>query len=174
MKALFNKFYWMLMGPVYNRLSRDISLRMQELVRAQVEFQEKWTTTISDELIAMAMKSGEPGNALERSKRTYSHYEMIDIAGRIEKSGDLVQLCEQLSIPLDELAAMYVKYGHVNRAGIAKIFELEQQVNDLARLAQPVFNAVEKNAGVLQKQPGHLSTGFAICDKNGEATVVRE
>jgi hypothetical protein len=158
MKALFNKIYWLIFGPIYNRLSRDVSLRVQELARVQVEFQERWAVTISDEIIALSMRAGEPGNALERSERSYSLYEVIDIAGRIQKSGDLVQLSEQLSIPLDELAALYMKYGHVNRAGIARIFELEQQVKDLGRLSTPVLAAVEKSAGLAPKQSGHMNT----------------
>lgn len=168
MKSIFNKLYWMVFGPVYSRLSRDISLRMQELARVQVEFQEQWSVTMSDEIIALSLKAGEPGNALERSERTYSMYEIIDIAGRIQKSGDLVQLSEKLSIPLDELAAMYMKYGHVNRAGIARLMELEQQVKDLSRLSEPVFAAVEKSAGLIPKQSGHMSTPFTGNDKNGD------
>lgn len=170
MKALFNKIYWLIFGPVYNRLSRDVSLRVQELSRVQVEFQEKWAVTISDEIIALSMKAGEPGNALERSQRNYSLYEVIDIAGRIQKSGDLVQLSEQLSIPLDELAALYMKYGHVNRAGIARIFELEQQVKDLGRLSTPVLAAVEKSAGLVSKQPGHMYAPFSNTGCGGANT----
>ncbi len=167
MKALFNKIYWTIFGPVYNRLSRDVSLRMQELARVQVEFQEKWSVTISDEIIALSMKAGDPGNALERSQRNYSLYEIIDIAGRLQKSGDLVQLSEQLSIPLDELAALYMKYGHVNRAGIARIFELEQQVKELGRLSTPVLAAVEQSVGLVSKHPGHMYSPFSASGCGG-------
>lgn len=143
MNALFNKLYWMIMEPVYRRLSRDVSLRLQELTRVQVEFQEKWSVKVSDELVALSLRAAPQVNAFEDNFAERSTYDVIDIVGRIHKTGDLVELSEKLSIPLDELASLYMKYGDVNRAGIARIMDLERQVK---QLSSPIASVAEVKA----------------------------
>lgn len=132
MNALFSKIYWFIFEPFYRRVSRDTSLRLQELTRVQVEFEERWLVKVSDELVAMSLRFAPYIHEREVEFPERSTYDLIDIVGRMHSTGDLVELSEKLSIPLDELAHIYIKYGNVNRAGIARIVELEQQIKRLS------------------------------------------
>lgn len=168
MKTLLNKIYFLFFGPIYSRLSRDCSLRMQELTRVQMEFQEKWSRTISDELVALSLKA-HADTLNQEQGRSYSMGEVIDITGRIHKSADLVLLSEQLNIPLDDLSRMYLKYGHVNRAGIARIMELEQQIKDLSSLSAPVLAKIEKTTGGMSQQSHLTSASGSSGENHGDA-----
>lgn len=147
MKSIFGRVYWFILGPVYRRLSRDVSLRLQELLRVQVEFQEKWLVRVSDELVVMSLRAIPYLNRGESKYADRNLYDVIDIVGRIHSTGDLVQLSEKLSIPLDELCYLYIKYGDVNRAGIARILELEKQIKQLSAFVSVAKNQSELDAG---------------------------
>ena len=130
-KDLGTKIYFLIMGPMYRRLSRDVSLRMQELARVQMEFQERWSATMADELIALSVKANVPESDFDPLPHKYSVADIIETAARIHKSQDIVALSRELKMPINELITIYMKYGDVCRIGIARMLEMEDQMRTL-------------------------------------------
>ena len=56
---MFEKLYFLLMGPLYRRLSRDCTLHMQELKRVQLEFQDKFAARICDQMVALSVANSQ-------------------------------------------------------------------------------------------------------------------
>jgi hypothetical protein len=133
LKSLGTKIYFWVFGPIYRRLSRDVSLRIQDLARVQVEFQERWSAVISDELIALSLKANSQANDLTDT-RVYSPADIIETAGRIHKSQDLVALGRELEIPLNDLAQIYIKYSDVSASGVIRLMAMEEELKRMQDL----------------------------------------
>lgn len=154
LKELGTRLYFLIFGPIYRRLSRDASLRIQELARVQVEFQERWAAIISDELIALSLRANSQAHDLT-DRGNYSPADIIETAGRIHKSQDLVALSQEMGIPLNDMAQFYIKYSDVNASGIVRLLALEEELQGARALVQKIqsSNNNEPSSGILSGTP---------------------
>ena len=131
MKQLINKLYFLVMGPLYRKLSRDVVLHMQELKRTQLEFQDKFAAEVCDQLVAQSV-AAEPADLAKYSDEQIIHY-VVDV---IQSSRDLVALSKTHQIPLRELVEIYSRYGGMDPLAIRRLRELEKANGLLSQAAQ--------------------------------------
>jgi hypothetical protein len=136
MKQLFNKFYFLLMGPLYRKLSRDVVLHMQELKRSQLEFQDRFAAEVCDQLVVNSVVASET-DLTKYSDEQIIHF-VVDV---INSSQDLVALSKKEQLPLKDLVEMYSRYGGMDPIAIRRLRGMEKQNIALT-------NAVEHVAGL--------------------------
>lgn len=171
LKDLGTKIYFLIFGPIYRRLSRDVSLKIQDLARVQVEFQERWAAVISDELIALSVKANSRETDLNDT-RLYSPADIIETAGRIHKSQDLVMLSKELQIPLNDLAQIYVKYSDVSATGVIRLMAMEDELKRMRAVHEKMTGgSVTELSGpqaAAQAQSEALSKGLSAVGQVGQ------
>ena len=131
MKTLLTKLYFIVMGPLYRRLSRESALRIQELQRVQLEFQERFTARVCDQMIALSVANSTSLAAGEAVPLTDA--EIIEIVAEITKSEDLVALSKRLEIPLKHVVEVYSRYGGMNPTSIRTLLQMEERNRNLAK-----------------------------------------
>lgn len=151
LKDIGTKLYFAIFGPIYRRLSRDVSLKIQDLARVQLEYQERWSAIISDELIALSIRAGETIEVRSDDAK-YAPSDIIETVGRIHKSEDLVAISRELAIPLSDLAEMYTKYSDVSASGVVRLLGMELKLAEVEGELQRTRSLLSKYQDALPEQ----------------------
>lgn len=158
MKTILAKLYFILMGPLYRRLSRDSALHMQEFERRQLEFQERFTSTVCDQMIKMSLERSHSFDHVEPMQLTEG--EIIEIVSQINKAEDVVLISKKLSRPLKQVVEVYARYGGMNELAIRTLRQMEERHKSLANSVvaiaadfQPVTCTDAPRSATSAKQP---------------------
>lgn len=118
MKSLLIKLYDMVTAPLYRRLARDLTVQLQGISRSYIDYHERISGKIIDELVRVNLKlekhqvSALVREEFERQhdghvsgppyvqKPDYTDEEIFNILQTVRASGDLIEVCQEKKIPL--------------------------------------------------------------------------
>jgi hypothetical protein len=135
MRILFYKLYFMLTGPMYRRLHRELSMQLQEVVRANIEHHENTTRKILDELLRLGFVVGGGESAIlgVDETRLLSDSDIAAVMKDVNSSLGLVEICLKHEMPLTSVFRLRTKFLGMGEAGITRARLIEQECAELAK-----------------------------------------
>lgn len=133
MRSFLYKLYFLLTGPLYRRLHLELSLQMQEVVRANVEHNENTTKKILDEVLRLSyLINGGPAQAIGPDEtRSMSDAEIAAIIKDVESSMGLVEVCKKHDLPLNTVFLLRTRFSGMTEPAIRRTREIEQRCTEL-------------------------------------------
>ncbi len=141
MRSLFYKLYFLLTGPLYRRLHRELSLQMQEVVRANIEHHENTSKKILDELLRLSyvLDGGVYSVAAADDTKKMSDTEIAAIIKDVDSSLGLVEVCRKHELPLNTAFLLRSKFRGMTEPGIHRTRELEEQYAELSQKVETLL-----------------------------------
>lgn len=142
MRSFLYKLYFMLTGPLYRRLHLELSLQMQEVVRANVEHNEKATQKILDELLRLSyvVNGGSAQEIGPDETKTMSDAEIAAVIKDVDSSIGAIEVCKKHDLPLTTVFALRAKFGGMNEVAIHRTRELEERYAELSGRVESLTN----------------------------------
>lgn len=155
MRSLFYKLYFLLTDPLYRRLHRELSLQMQEVVRANIEHHENTSRKILDELLRLnyVVNGGADTNNANEMTKTMTDKEIAAIIKDVDSSLGMVEVCRKHELPLTTAFLLRSKFKGMSEPGIHRTRELEEQY---AELSQKVETLLIENKRLSASTPPSL------------------
>jgi hypothetical protein len=135
MRTLFYKLYFILTGPLYRRLHRELSMQLQEVVRANIEHHENTSKKLLDELLRLSFIVGGGESAIVEVDETklLSDGDIAAVMKDVDSNLGLVEICQKHELPLNSVFRLRTKFLGMNEAGIARSRLIEQECTELAK-----------------------------------------
>jgi putative transposase len=135
MRTLFYKLYFLLTGPMYRRLHRELSMQLQEVVRANIEHHEATSKKILDELLRLSyvVEGGDNGAAGPSVTLRLSDSQVADVIKDIDSSLGALEVCHKHELPLTTVFQLRSKFGGMNLSAIQRTKQLESEKEELSR-----------------------------------------
>ncbi len=155
MRSLFYKLYFLLTGPLYRRLHRELSLQMQEVVRANIEHHENTSKKILDELLRLSyvVNGGTDSITATEAAKSMSDSEIAAIIKDVDSSLGMVEVCRKHELPLNTAFLLRSKFRGMTEPAIHRTRELEEQY---AELSQKVETLLIENKRLSASSPQSL------------------
>ncbi|MBI2809919.1 MAG: transposase [Candidatus Melainabacteria bacterium] len=119
-----------------------MSLQLQDIVRANVEHQEKVSKKILDELLRLShIIDGGGANsplALAESK-LMSDSEIAAVIKDVDSSLGVIEVCQKHDIPLAAVFQLRSKFRGMNELAIHRSRELEEQCTELTQRVETLL-----------------------------------
>ncbi|HEY9676785.1 MAG TPA: hypothetical protein V6C76_02200 [Drouetiella sp.] len=133
MRELFYKLYFMLTGPLYRRLHREMSLELQEIVRANIEHSENFSRKILDELLRLSfiIDGGESALPGVDNTKLLSDAKIADVIKDVDSSLGMIEVCHKHDLPLSSVCALRSRFSGMNETGINRSRWLEEEFANL-------------------------------------------
>lgn len=140
MRSLFYKLYFLLTGPLYRRLHRELSLQMQEVVRANIEHHENTSKKILDELLRLSyVVNGGADSVANESTKSMSDTEIAAIIKDVDSSLGMVEVCRKHELPLNTAFLLRSKFRGMTEPAIHRTRELEEQYAELSQKVETLL-----------------------------------
>jgi putative transposase len=150
MRASLKKLYEFIAAPIYNRLSRDVTLKMQDLLVGNMADQEVMLTKLLDDMAGFHLELEHLKEALEKnthsSLTSESDETIVKLINKADSNLSLIKLANEHQIPTAELFEWKSKYGGMTLAVLKRVRKLEFENQ---RLVQENF-AMRTKTGLSQ------------------------
>ncbi len=135
MRTLFYKLYFLLTGPMYRRLHRELSMQLQEVVRANIEHHEATSKKLLDELLRLSyvVEGGENGVIGPDATTRLSDSEVAAVIKDIDSSLGALEVCHKHELPLSTIFQLRSKFRGMNLSAIQRTRLLENENKELSR-----------------------------------------
>lgn len=141
MRSFLYKLYFMLTGPLYRRLHLELSLQMQEVVRANVEHSEKTTRQILDELLRLSfiLNGGQSVIAGPDETRSMSDDQIAAVIRDVDSSVGLIEVSSKHELPLNAVFRLRTKFGGMTAPAIQRTREIEAHCAELTEKVETLL-----------------------------------
>lgn len=142
MRSFLYKLYFILTGPLYRRLHLELSLQMQEVIKANVEHNEKTTKKILDELLRLSyIIEGGQTSAIAGPDETksLSDSEIAAIIKDVDSSVGLVEVCAKHNLPLNTVFRLRAKFSGMNEPAIHRTREIEERYAEVSEKVETLI-----------------------------------
>lgn len=142
MRSFLYKLYFLLTGPLYRRLHLEISLQLQEVIRANLEHQERTSKKILDEILRLSLvvDGGTISTLAEPDRsKSMSDGEIAAVIKDIDSSLGAIEVCQKHDIPLTTVFQLRSKFGGMSQSGIQRSRQLEEQYNELSQRVETLL-----------------------------------
>lgn len=136
MKVLIRKFYFLLVGPLYRRLSREITLQNQEMLAKLLCQNEDLINIVSNEVVKMHVslqeQQDEPSlttvsDTIADCSVPLSDYQIAQVCASIKVSTDIIKTSQDWKLPVADIVALERKYGGMDASAVQKVRKLETE-----------------------------------------------
>jgi len=134
MRTLFYKLYFLLTGPMYRRLHRELSMQLQEVVRANIEHHEATSKKLLDEILHLScvVEGGEIGAVGADAATRLSDSEVAAVIKDIDSSLGAIEVCQKHELPLSTVFQLRSKFSGMNLNAIQRARLLESEYKELS------------------------------------------
>ncbi|HEY9731634.1 MAG TPA: hypothetical protein V6C89_06965 [Drouetiella sp.] len=141
MRSFLYKLYFMLTGPLYRRLHLELSLQMQDVVRANVEHNEKTTRQILDELLRLSyiLNGGQSTIAGPDETRTMSDDQIASVIRDVDSSLGLIEVSSKHELPLNAVFRLRTRFSGMNASAIQRTREIETHCAELTEKVETLM-----------------------------------
>jgi putative transposase len=131
MRDNLKKLYEFIAAPIYNRLSRDLTLKTQSLLVGSMANQELMLTKLLDDMAGFHLELEHLKASLEKGSHaslTNENDEMIvKLLNKADTNLSLIKLANDHQIPTSELFEWKSKYGGMTLAVLKRVRKLESE-----------------------------------------------
>ncbi len=113
-----------------------MSMQLQEIVRANLEHQEKTSKKILDEILRLSfiVNGGAPTTpATLTESKPMSDSEIAAVIRDLDSSLGAIEVCQKHEIPLITVFQLRSKFGGMNELAIQRSRQLEEQCRELTK-----------------------------------------
>jgi len=142
MRSFLYKLYFIITGPLYRRLHLELSLQLQEIVRANIEHHEKSTKKIMDELLRLSLvvDGGEAETLAETdASKLMSDSEIAAVIKDVDSSLGAIEVCHKHDLPLTTVFLLRAKFKGMNQTAIQRSRRLEEQYAELTQRVETLL-----------------------------------
>lgn len=141
MRSFLYKLYFLLTGPLYRRLHLELSLQMQEVVRANVEHNENTTKKILDELLRLSyvVNGGDASIVGLDQTKLMSDGEIAAVIKDVDSSVGLIEVCKKHELPLNTVFRLRSKFSGMNESAIHRLRVIEGEYSELTQKVETLM-----------------------------------
>ena len=141
MRSLFYKLYFLLTGPLYRRLHRELSMQLQEVVRANIEHHENTSKKILDELLRLSFIVDGSGGAVPGPDevKMMSDHEIAAVMKDVDNSLGLIEVCKKHELPLNTVFLLRSKFRGMNEPAITRTRQLEERYAEMTQQVETLL-----------------------------------
>ncbi len=142
MRSFLYKLYFVLTGPLYRRLHLEMSMQLQEIVRANIEHQEKISQKLLDEILRLSLivdGGGQNNVAIPTQSKPMSDSEIAAVIKDVDSSLGAIEVCQKYEIPLITVFQLRSKFGGMNQPAIQRSRQLEEQCTELTQRVESLL-----------------------------------
>jgi hypothetical protein len=139
LKSLLRSIYFLIMGPLYKRLQRELTLENQALKEELLRLEERFTIRVMNEtvrIVSILQHKSESAefHPVETSCASTEHLgenQIGYIMQSLMQSRDILKVSRDAQISIPELLNLQKFYGGMDGTGVKRVRQLEAENVDL-------------------------------------------